>query len=857
MELLNKIQNLKIPDHNSYIHKEECTECFDSIDNEEGIEVCLHCYNGGCVRHNHGQIHAIKFSHPFSLNIRRKLKPEKEMTEEEKEKEEKKITKLAIGVEGGFKPKTDEEKYDYFYQVHYWDKDNEKINCLDIDRSQGKIEKIIEAIIFSSGATIKDEVSKWENQKLPCVHGANIVQEENVDSERILKQKTCTECEFTTNLWMCMSCGYIGCGRKQWDGSGANDHGYMHYKKTGHCIVVKLGTITPEGEADVHCYKCDKGIIDDDLTKHLLHLGLRISEQKKTEKTISELELEKTLSLDFGSALMKDGKKLIPICGPGLTGMKNIGNTCYISSVLQSLFFMEPFRTRYYSGKRVQREREMVLPKPETDLGCQLRKIAFGILSGEYSGEVVEIDSEEKESTSISPRMLKNLIGKDHPEFSTMRQQDAMEFLTYFLDKIHKLEHKYKYKTDPTLAFDFKVKTRLECLGCKQVRYKSEKYSNLSLTLPSKIIDQVSETLKKKDLAKKECEEKGEKWNEYEFQKSIKNDLPEITIEELLNHFVSPEVIELNCESCKSKAFKKNYLLETFPEILTIHIRSFIHWNWVPTKVLMKLKAGFDPIDLSFLQNSGIEKNEKTQEIEKNTTTQEKKVEKKKRIEPNQEIVNAIVNFGFPQNQAIKAALSTNNASTEIALNWLLEHQQDSDINDPFKFEDEDEKEKDKNEEKKKGGEEEDGMEKYAEIAPNLTMMGFSLEHCKFALYKSDGDMERAANFLFNYSQDIDSMIINEREKIKKEKEKEKEKEKYDRVQEGDENVAIDPNEKVLDGNYQLSSYICHLGSNASSGHYVSYIKNDDKWVLCNDSKIVIEPENVTDGAYILFYKRK
>ncbi len=56
---------------------------------------------------------------------------------------------------------------------------------------------------------------------------------------------------------MCLTCGKVSCGRKQFDGTGGNNHGVAHYAQTQHPLVVKLGTISPEGKASLYCYKCD------------------------------------------------------------------------------------------------------------------------------------------------------------------------------------------------------------------------------------------------------------------------------------------------------------------------------------------------------------------------------------------------------------------------------------------------------------------------------------------------------------------------------------------------------------------------------------------------------------------------
>ena len=61
--------------------------------------------------------------------------------------------------------------------------------------------------------------------------------------------KKCFGCDLSTNLWLCLCCGNLGCGRKNYDGTGGNGHAMEHYKNTSHEIVVKMGTITPDGNA--------------------------------------------------------------------------------------------------------------------------------------------------------------------------------------------------------------------------------------------------------------------------------------------------------------------------------------------------------------------------------------------------------------------------------------------------------------------------------------------------------------------------------------------------------------------------------------------------------------------------------
>ena len=72
---------------------------------------------------------------------------------------------------------------------------------------------------------------------------------------------------------------------------------------------VKIGTITPEGKASIHCYKCDDEVLDNDLAAHLDVLGIEISNQVKTEKNVAELNLEANMNANL-SKVLEEGQEL-------------------------------------------------------------------------------------------------------------------------------------------------------------------------------------------------------------------------------------------------------------------------------------------------------------------------------------------------------------------------------------------------------------------------------------------------------------------------------------------------------------------------------------------------------------------
>ncbi len=67
-------------------------------------------------------------------------------------------------------------------------------------------------------------------------------------------------------------------------------------------------------------------MIDPNLSTHLAPFGIDVKKQVKTEKTMAELELALNLAFSL-SQQYEQGQKFVPLYGPGLTGIENVGNT--------------------------------------------------------------------------------------------------------------------------------------------------------------------------------------------------------------------------------------------------------------------------------------------------------------------------------------------------------------------------------------------------------------------------------------------------------------------------------------------------------------------------------------------------
>lgn len=88
----------------------------------------------------------------------------------------------------------------------------------------------------------------------------------------------------------------------------------------------------------------------------------------------------------------------------------------------------------------------------------------------------------DSDSTGISPVMFKNLIGRNHPDFSTKQQQDAQEFVLHLFQLLEK--HTPNGAANPANALRFVVEDRFECGDSGKVKYTTRDEFCLPLQIP-------------------------------------------------------------------------------------------------------------------------------------------------------------------------------------------------------------------------------------------------------------------------------------------------------------------------------------------------------------------------------------
>lgn len=264
---------------------------------------------------------------------------------------EKKITRLAIGVEGGFDADASAKKYEIeeTYSVVVFP--GETVIPYPGNDIPLKVDESVKAILKCDSALKKREKEKmtgtWDGEaRQVSRHAKDLVQHHNGIKVPPSGWK-CEKCDLTTNLWLNLTDGSILCGRKYFDGTGGNDHAVEHYRNTAYPLAVKLGTITSDGKADVYSYVEDDMVENPHIAEHLMHFGINIRELQKTEKSMIELELDLNKKIGEWALLTESSTKLEPIFGPGYTGLQNLGNSCYMNSVMQVIFTIPDFVERF------------------------------------------------------------------------------------------------------------------------------------------------------------------------------------------------------------------------------------------------------------------------------------------------------------------------------------------------------------------------------------------------------------------------------------------------------------------------------------------------------------------------------
>ncbi|CAB4484010.1 cysteine proteinase [Rhizophagus irregularis] len=251
--------------------------------------------------------------------------------------------------------------------------------------------------------------------------------------------------------------------------------------------------------------------------------------------------------------------------GIGSTGLKNLGNTCFMNSVIQCLSGTVPF-ARYFLDGSYKRHINRI-----NILGTK------GVLAESFATLIKVLWSDSY--TFVSPVTFKEAIGRFAPQFSGTEQQDSQEFLSFLLDGLHEDLNIIKEKPK-ILELTPQEEEEREYLPSQMVsEMEWEKY----LMRNSSVVVSLFQGQFRNILKCLTCNKTSTTYNVF---MCLSLPIPHnyngerIDLYQCLNAFVKEEILDgddaWNCPRCKCRRrATKQLTISRLPDVLLIHLKRF------------------------------------------------------------------------------------------------------------------------------------------------------------------------------------------------------------------------------------------------------------------------------------------
>ncbi|CDQ66811.1 unnamed protein product [Oncorhynchus mykiss] len=474
----------------------------------------------------------------------------------------------------------------------------------------------------------------------------------------------CMDCCTTESVWACLKCSHVACGRFM------EEHSLKHFQESNHPLAMEVR------ELDVFCFACGDYTALWHRRKVLLGKMLRRwrnrqqeeqsqreekLEQEKEEVRRQKNEMKRRLMGELANVPPRKSARLltqaprstitlIPLktrkpkvrryysshkatrrrLAPGVTGLRNLGNTCYMNSILQVLSHLQKFRECFLTLDMCETE-ELLAKTNQGVAGAVVGSgsaVTPGCPLGRGMGKAAKLvqPKEPRSSTRqqmslchelhtlfrvmwsgrwslVSPFAMLHSVWNLIPAFRGYDQQDAQEFLCELLDKVQQeLESEGSKRrivipiTQRKLSkqvlkvlntiFHGQLLSQVTCLSCKHKSNTVEPFWDLSLEFPERYHST------EKGLAASLA-----------YQRSC-------SLTEMLAKFTETEALEGSiyaCNHCNRKRRKtshkplvlseacKQLLIYRLPQVLRLHLKRF-RWSGRNHREKIGVHVAFDQV---------------------------------------------------------------------------------------------------------------------------------------------------------------------------------------------------------------------------------------------------------------------
>ncbi|KAK9238044.1 hypothetical protein V1525DRAFT_402285 [Lipomyces kononenkoae] len=246
----------------------------------------------------------------------------------------------------------------------------------------------------------------------------------------------------------------------------------------------------------------------------------------------------------------------------GLTGLKNLGNTCYMNSVIQCLAGTGLLARFFLTGSY----------KKHINLKNKLG--TKGELTTTFANLVHALYNDQ--CTFLIPTTMKEVTGRLRPEFAGNDQHDAQEFLTFILDGLHEdlNANGGKARLPPLTEQEERMRERYT------VRYASFLEWERYLKSDNSAIVHMFQGQYQSRLTCMECRFTSTTYNPFSFLSLPLAPGKSVTLEQCFDLFVAEEVLDHDdawyCPQCKQqRKATKALRIARLPVILIIHLKRF------------------------------------------------------------------------------------------------------------------------------------------------------------------------------------------------------------------------------------------------------------------------------------------